>query len=896
MLFTPKRSVQQDGSIISTCPPSYIPGPYHYASPPQPTSLVALCIQALHHYPDQVHHLPLRIYLRNPSLIHQLVPDPLLLDPRLWATLIQVYDGLPAHLASFSLPLADTHLPLLQSIPSTPTFSLLTLLSLPACSQLTDETITQLKFLHTLTAFDASNTSISSYAITSLVATLQIEEDDHSAREHRGPWQIRLLSLRNCRKITNDAFPAFVKFPLLSVLDLRGTSCRPDASIPFKPCDLEELYHPSSLETAISKLYETQPKLFSSDNPFILNINTLYHRPTKRPPVNLVAPQDAFLVIPSSSSSRIQVGNVNVLEKQIKVEEDAIAHEKNKSAWYERQRRLESRSDFLQEPSSHDKLNASRLPKPFLQAPKHRSTTKTQPTRPYVTSFPLPPIRRQTTTTGFQSRPSKPTDISISHPLRITNGALPDPLTMPLRSSVNASGGASRASANTARVSTSRTESDKPRIRSRQQTSSTAGSIPPRGAEATLPPVRRSCEAGLSSSSASSASRIPQPLLKSARTPVSAPQLLVGVQDRLSAVPPSVSTDNNGNVGVSATSSVGDTNSRSGTSLLAGEPQSASNATSVTSERFYRTGASSASSSLAVPNPVSSGASRLRNSSVKPRYSDPIPMRNSTSKLAERAINDIPPSDASLRLYRHAPPWSALQDAVAQTKEREKRRLSKGSDNARKKPEVAVLNMNKMEKAKRAIEEMMLETTRTKRRKVDFSKGGAKMPPPSVFSELATGSTSKNPFRKRTASDPTVPTDTCVSKPLEEDDDDFSNLGREDSDDRIENDDNFGPIPTPKPAATSSKRIPVEPPQYSKGGDRLYYGLPPAPDTPEIWALVRENERKALGLTVSQYNKKLEEARAKRKPKPKPQSERRQSTGSSSTSKAQFDWKKWGKS
>ena len=215
MLFTPKRSVQQDGSILCTHPPPYIPG--SYSLPEHPSSLTALCLRALLDFPDQVHLLPVRLFLRNPSIVHDLVPDPASIHPKLWATLIQVYDGLPSYFSSQTLPLADIHLPLLQSIPSTPSFSLLTLLALPACSQLTDDTVVQLKFLHSLTAFDASNTSISSYAITSLAATLQIE-DDNSAREHRGPWQMRLLSLRNCKKIANDAFSSFVKFPLLSVL------------------------------------------------------------------------------------------------------------------------------------------------------------------------------------------------------------------------------------------------------------------------------------------------------------------------------------------------------------------------------------------------------------------------------------------------------------------------------------------------------------------------------------------------------------------------------------------------------------------------------------------------------------------------------------------------------
>lgn len=165
-------------------------------------SLVSLCIHRLIPFADQIHHLPFKLQLRS---IHDLVPDPANVDPRLWAVLIQIYDTLPPFLASHSLSLADTHLPLLQSIPSTASFSLITLLDLPACPHLKDNTILELRFINTLTAFDAAQSSLSSYAIKTLAS-------------FKGSWQLRILSLRNCRHITNDAFPHFIKFPLLSVL------------------------------------------------------------------------------------------------------------------------------------------------------------------------------------------------------------------------------------------------------------------------------------------------------------------------------------------------------------------------------------------------------------------------------------------------------------------------------------------------------------------------------------------------------------------------------------------------------------------------------------------------------------------------------------------------------
>ena len=165
-------------------------------------SLVSLCIRALLPFADQI-QLPVRLYFR--SNIDELVPDPAHIDTRLWAVLIQIYDNLPPFLSSHKICLADAHLPLLQSIPSTPSFSLITLLELSSCPHLKDSTILELRFIHTLTAFDAAHSTLSPYAIKSLASFKSL-------------WQLRILSLRNCRQITNDAFSYFVKFPLLSVL------------------------------------------------------------------------------------------------------------------------------------------------------------------------------------------------------------------------------------------------------------------------------------------------------------------------------------------------------------------------------------------------------------------------------------------------------------------------------------------------------------------------------------------------------------------------------------------------------------------------------------------------------------------------------------------------------
>ncbi|KAF8902098.1 hypothetical protein CPB84DRAFT_1846509 [Gymnopilus junonius] len=334
MLFTAKQTVQADHGLLATHPPPYTPGPYTAvrASPVRVPSLVSLCVCALVPFPEQVHRLPVRLH---PRFLDELIPDhPSLLDPRLWAVIVQIFDPLPASLASCTLPLADTHLPLLQTIPATPAFSLLTLLALDACPHLTDDSIVHLKFLHTLAALDASNNNLSSYAIQSLAATLD-------SQDIRGPWHLRILSLRNCRQVTNDAFPHLLRFPLLSVIDLRGTRCLPNSSIPFKPCSFDDLYHPTSLSAAISTLYDVQFDLFSSPNPAVLNIDTLYHpSPKSSAPVT---PQDALVVIPSDRS-RIKVGNAVLLEKQTQAREEEMAHERNKAAWYDRHERLETRS------------------------------------------------------------------------------------------------------------------------------------------------------------------------------------------------------------------------------------------------------------------------------------------------------------------------------------------------------------------------------------------------------------------------------------------------------------------------------------------------------------------------------------------------------------------------
>ncbi|KDN45163.1 hypothetical protein RSAG8_05078, partial [Rhizoctonia solani AG-8 WAC10335] len=53
-----------------------------------------------------------------------------LLDPATWVFLIQLYNGLPKHYSRYKLALNDPYLPMLSTIPSTPKFSIITVLDL----------------------------------------------------------------------------------------------------------------------------------------------------------------------------------------------------------------------------------------------------------------------------------------------------------------------------------------------------------------------------------------------------------------------------------------------------------------------------------------------------------------------------------------------------------------------------------------------------------------------------------------------------------------------------------------------------------------------------------------------------------------------------------------------
>jgi hypothetical protein len=201
-------------------------------------SLVWFCLQCIAEFPDQAQlHHKLVYQPPQPPLndIDRLLASMLTgrcgkiqdtrdkqdlsqFDPRLWAVIAQIFDYLPSGLRTYTISLNDEALPLLQQIPNTATFSLMTILELPSCMALTDSSISQLKDLHTLTAFDASSTRISSYGLLSLARTLQMNDPLEATRRLRGPWVLRILRLKYCSGIDDAVYATLPKFPLLSVV------------------------------------------------------------------------------------------------------------------------------------------------------------------------------------------------------------------------------------------------------------------------------------------------------------------------------------------------------------------------------------------------------------------------------------------------------------------------------------------------------------------------------------------------------------------------------------------------------------------------------------------------------------------------------------------------------
>ncbi|KAK0459717.1 uncharacterized protein EV420DRAFT_285768 [Desarmillaria tabescens] len=205
------------------------PEKFNYVPPP-----VYFCIRALIPSPEQVHNLgPCSLNYDPPSsesdfdIIKALIPSykdsrftVSRVDPRLWATLIQLYStSLPECFEYYPIPLSDIYLPLLQQIPSTSDFTLITILELPDCEELTDSSISQLRHLSSLCALEASGTALTDYGVSVLSKTVGWYDDDR----RRGPWPLRILRLRSCRGITHKVFHCIKNFQLLAVLGMSLT-------------------------------------------------------------------------------------------------------------------------------------------------------------------------------------------------------------------------------------------------------------------------------------------------------------------------------------------------------------------------------------------------------------------------------------------------------------------------------------------------------------------------------------------------------------------------------------------------------------------------------------------------------------------------------------------------
>lgn len=237
-------------TITSYSLPKYIPGPYEHkqrTTEDAPLvfipSLQSLCIRQLAAFPDQIHTLnDISLPYEPPAspgdydILQELIPDYSYfsesqdngaflnyVDPRLWAVLVQVYTGLPDVFRSYTLPLSDIHLSLLQQIPSTPRFALVTTLDLHHCSQIDDDTIVELRDLHGLAALDVGATALGSWGVSKLSKTLRLTSDTEVdiSRRLNGPWGLRTLCLRDCLNVNDDVCESLRRFPLLSVIGTR---------------------------------------------------------------------------------------------------------------------------------------------------------------------------------------------------------------------------------------------------------------------------------------------------------------------------------------------------------------------------------------------------------------------------------------------------------------------------------------------------------------------------------------------------------------------------------------------------------------------------------------------------------------------------------------------------
>ncbi|KAI0780978.1 hypothetical protein BD413DRAFT_464646 [Trametes elegans] len=249
VLHRPRQQLASDDACTTIVKYELHPAPSTirppYQSPHDPDlrlryvpPLTYFCINALAQYPDELRALgPARLRYQAArsrdqfDILAAFIPtycpfssdmdsfDLRIVDPRLWAVLIQVFESLPPAFRQYTLPLSDVHLPLLQTIPNTKHFSLLTVLSISRCRELTDDNVMELRHLHTLAALNASVTALGTWGVRRLAQSLVWSEAEPGRpAERRGPWGLRILDLRDCINVNDQVYHWLRRFPLLSVV------------------------------------------------------------------------------------------------------------------------------------------------------------------------------------------------------------------------------------------------------------------------------------------------------------------------------------------------------------------------------------------------------------------------------------------------------------------------------------------------------------------------------------------------------------------------------------------------------------------------------------------------------------------------------------------------------
>jgi len=344
IVLLPVRARQVADSGTRSAIPNPIPsGLYESVHAPDTSArtgpvppLAYFCIRTLANYADQVYGIGSHRIGCQPQVLHALSPSAFgdidattrclcKLDPRLWSIIVQVYSGLPKGLQNYHIPLGDKYLPLLQAIPSTPSFALITVLNL--ARSISDETSHALKSLHNLCALDISQTSVSHLGIRHFAPTIANKQSD----PRYGTQGLRILRLCDCPEITDQVISAVSSFPLLAVLgsyrlspccqtahsaiDLRGTGCNHDldpGAFRASRKSQRNLFQ-CSLQDALQRLRgsDSRDVLFSHPDPFVIHINTQFHprwpqrpdRPKPAPATSAFFSERSGAVTSSSTTS-----------------------------------------------------------------------------------------------------------------------------------------------------------------------------------------------------------------------------------------------------------------------------------------------------------------------------------------------------------------------------------------------------------------------------------------------------------------------------------------------------------------------------------------------------------------------------------------------------------------